>query len=201
MTQQTKAPTTRLPREERERLILDAAAEEFGRQGYGGASLGSIATLAGVSKALVLTYFGSKDELYGACAARAGQNLASRIETVITSELDLTAMAEATLAAIFDGLAARPQDWNVINDRTAPRGTEGAAAARQQRRVIAGQASRGVLALRQLAGMEPDDLEILTAVWMNAVSAVVDWWLRHPDRSAAEMTERCTRVLTTLTQS
>ncbi len=201
MTPQTKAPPARLPREERERLILDAAAEEFGRQGYGGASLGAIAGRAGVSKALVLTYFGSKDELYGACASRAGANVAGRIETVITSPLDLAAMAEATLAAIFDGLADRPHDWNVINDRTAPRGTEGAEAARRQRRVIAGQASRGILALRQLAGMEPDDLEIITAVWMNAVSAVVDWWLRHPDRTAAEMTERCTRVLTTLTRT
>lgn len=196
----TRAPgTSKLPRAEREALLLDAATLEFGTQGYGGASLGAIAARAGVSKALVLTYFGSKDELYGACATRAGENLSSRIEAVITSPLGLQEMAQATLAAIFEGLAGRQHDWNVLNDRTAPGGTPGAEAARAQRRTIAGQASRGVSAVVDLDGLDGDDVEIVTAVWMHAVSAVVDWWLHHPDRTALEMTGRCARVLSVIT--
>ena len=194
----TDRSPAKLPRDQREALLLDAAREEFGAAGYAGASLGAIAARAGVSKALVLTYFGSKDSLYAACASRAGTNLADRIEQVITSPLGPDAMALATLTAIFAGLEGRQQDWNVLNDRTAPSGTAAADALRLQRRTIAEQASRGVASLDRFAGLEADDREILTGIWMSAVTAVVHWWQRHPDRSAAEMAERCGRILATL---
>lgn len=189
----------KLPRDQREALLLDAARDEFGRVGYAGASLGAIAARADVSKALVLTYFGSKDGLYAACVARAAGNLIERIEKVITSPLQPTDMALATLTAIFEGLEGRQQDWNVINDRTAPAGTPGGDAARTQRRAIAEQAARGIGSLERFAGFEPEDLDLLNRIWMNSVTAVVGWWLRHPDRSAAETVERCSRIVAALT--
>ncbi|MCL2581372.1 MAG: TetR/AcrR family transcriptional regulator [Streptosporangiales bacterium] len=191
--------TAKLPRGEREMLLLDAAREEFGALGYGGASLGSIAARAGVSKALIVTYFGSKDGLYAACVERAGGNLRNRIEAVITAALPPAEAVPATLAAIFEGLEGRQQDWHVLNDRTVPSGTAGAAAASVQRRAVAEQASRGVASAEYFQPMEPDDQEIIAAVWMSAVSAVVDWWFRHPDRSVSEMSERCARVLAAIT--
>ncbi len=45
-------------------VILDAAREAFARQGYGGTTIRSIASAAGVDPALVHHYFGSKDELF-----------------------------------------------------------------------------------------------------------------------------------------
>lgn len=180
-------------------LLLDAAREEFGPLGYGGASLGSIAARAGVSKALIVTYFGSKDGLYAACVERAGSNLRNRIEQVITAALPPAEGVPATLAAIFQGLEGRQQDWHVLNDRTVPSGTAGADAANAQRRAIAEQASRGVADTEYFQSMETDDQEIIAAVWMSAVSAVVDWWLRHPGRTAGEMSERCDRILAAIT--
>lgn len=188
----------KLPRDQREALLLDAAREEFGAQGYAGASIGAIAARAGVSKALVLTYFGSKDGLHAACTERAGTNLAARIEEVITSRVDPADMALATLTAIFEGLDGRQQDWNVLNDRTAPSTTDAGRVARDQRRTIAEQATRGIATLDRFAALEKDDRDLLTSIWMSSVSAVVNWWLRHPDRSAAEMAERCGRILATL---
>ncbi|MEU6663031.1 TetR/AcrR family transcriptional regulator [Streptomyces sp. NPDC046821] len=192
--------TSKLPRARREELLLDVATEEFGAVGYAGASLGRIAERAGVSKALVLTYFGSKDGLYAACAGRAGTNLISRIEPVLAAPARPPRdLAQATLAAMFSGLEGRLHDWNVLNDRTVPPGA-GAEVVRRMHRTIAAQASRGVAGLRDLTALQdPDDLAVLTEVWMSAVTAVVNWWLRHPDRSAAEMTARCERVLTAIT--
>jgi hypothetical protein len=40
---------------------------------------------------------------------------------------------------------------------------------------------------------------MLTDIWMNTVTAVVNWWLRHPDQSADEMTRRTQRILTAIT--
>lgn len=192
--------TAKLPREQRELLLLDAAREEFGALGYGGASLGSIAARAGVSKALIVTYFGSKDGLYAACVARAGGNLTSRIERVLSAGLPPAEAVQATLAAIFQGLEGRQQDWHVLNDRTVPAGTAGADAARAQRLAVAGQAARGVANIERFRALQADDREIIAAVWMSAVSAVVDWWLRHPDRTIDEMSQRCARVLAAITQ-
>lgn len=186
--------TVKMPREQRERLILEAAREEFGALGFGGASLGSIAARAGVSKALIVAYFGSKDELYAACADRAGRNLTVRIEQVITTEQKPGTMAQQTLAAIFEALEGRQKDWHVLNDRTVPPGTVGHEAARRQRRTIAEQASRGVANLSQFQTLHPEDREILTAVWMSAVTAVLDWWLRHPHETVDSMMHHCLSV-------
>lgn len=46
------------------RLILDAALEEFSRDGYGGATLDAIARGAGLSKPNLLYYFEGKTEIY-----------------------------------------------------------------------------------------------------------------------------------------
>ena len=188
----------KLPRDQREALLLDAAREEFGAQGYAGASLGAIAARADVSKALVLSYFGSKDGLYAACVERAAANLSARIENVITSPLEPLEMALETLATIIEGLEGRQQDWNVINDRTAPAGTTGGDAGRAHRKAIAAQTARGIAGLERFAGMDTDDLDLLLRVWMNTVSAVVGWWLRHPDRTPAEAVDRCRRLVAAL---
>ena len=55
-------PTTR-------ERIRDAAVVRFARDGFG-ASVRSIATDAGVSPALVIHHFGSKDELHAECDER-----------------------------------------------------------------------------------------------------------------------------------
>jgi AcrR family transcriptional regulator len=53
-----------MPRQEREQWILTAAADEFGESTFVASSMNGIAARAGVSKALVLAYFGSKEDLY-----------------------------------------------------------------------------------------------------------------------------------------
>jgi AcrR family transcriptional regulator len=202
MTATRPTGTPKLRREVREQQVLDAAAAEFGTAGYGAASLAHIADRVGVSKALVLSYFGSKEALYAACVERAGSGLVAAIEEVITTPLAPAQMADATLAAIFTALEGRPHDWNVINDRSLPDGGPGALASLAVRRTIADQAARGVARLADLELVhDHDDLAVLTEIWMSAVTATVNWWLRHPDRSAAEMAARSSRVLATITNS
>lgn len=188
-----------VPRATREQQILDAAVGEFGRLGYAGASLSAVATGAGVSKQLVLGYFGSKDALFAACARRAGDGIADRVDEVLAHGGGALELAEGTLAAIFTALEPRPHDWNVLNDRTPPPGSAAHEAARAARLRIAAQANAGVGSLAEVG--DADDVAILTEVWMSSVSALVAWWLRHPDRSPTEMTARGRRALTALARS
>lgn len=49
---------------EKQRLIMNAAYACFGKSGYKKASIADIATIAGISKASLFQYFGTKKELY-----------------------------------------------------------------------------------------------------------------------------------------
>lgn len=191
--------TKGVPRAQREQLILDAATEEFGQDGYAGAALSAVAARAGVSKPMVLSYFGSKDGLYVACIERAGVNLIDRIEQVLAAGGAPLDMARDTLAAIFTALRPRPHDWNVVNDRTVPPGSAAHEAARRIRGTIADQAARGVARLADLRALDDaDDLAVLADIWMSAVTAMVNWWLNHPDSTAEDMTRRSERILTAI---
>ncbi|WP_245694754.1 TetR/AcrR family transcriptional regulator [Streptomyces abyssalis] len=59
-----------MPREVRERQMLDAAVAGFARHGYQAASMDDIAEEAGVSKPLVYLYLKSKEDLFTACIRR-----------------------------------------------------------------------------------------------------------------------------------
>lgn len=196
----TTVGTKRVPRPEREQQILDVAAAEIGRVGFAGLSMAEVAVRAGVSKPLVYGYFGTKDGLYAACVRRAGDVLAAHIEDAIAdAEVPITVMAERTLEAIFTALQPRPHDWNVIFDRSLPPEGEAADAARVVRRRIAGQAAAGASSV--LAGdnsLDRLDVSALTEVWMGLVTALVNWWLRHPRQTPAQMTERCRRLIATV---
>jgi len=58
------SPTTRRPRGEARRLLLDAARELFARQDYRGTTTREIAEAAGVTEYLLFRHFGSKAGLF-----------------------------------------------------------------------------------------------------------------------------------------
>lgn len=78
MSADAPQPVTRrrLPRAQREQLILDEADRTFAERGYHASSMEDIAAGAGVTKPVVYAYFGSKDGLYLAALERAGERLA-----------------------------------------------------------------------------------------------------------------------------
>ena len=66
MTVEERRRVKRLPREVRERQILDAAVRVFSEQGYHDASMDEISDVAGVSKPMIYAYLGSKEDLFAA---------------------------------------------------------------------------------------------------------------------------------------
>jgi hypothetical protein len=38
----------------------------------------------------------------------------------------------------------------------------------------------------------------MTAVWLGIVDSLMNWWMDHPEESAAAMMQRCVRLLTAL---
>jgi AcrR family transcriptional regulator len=62
--------TKRLPRAVREQQMLDAAVQMFSLNGYHETSMDVIAAEAKISKPMLYLYYGSKEELFGACLNR-----------------------------------------------------------------------------------------------------------------------------------
>ncbi|MBJ8344852.1 TetR/AcrR family transcriptional regulator [Antrihabitans sp. YC2-6] len=193
------AGTKGVPRGEREQQILDVAAAEFASRGFTGASMASIAERAGISKPLIYSYFGSRDQLHLACIRRAGEPL---VAAVAAAQTDVPAGARAarTMAAIFAALAEHRFDWAVLYDPTLPSDTISGAAAHDYRKALNGMGAAGateVLAAEQ--NTDPDDRSLLTHIWFGTVSAVVRWWQDHPEHTADDMAKRCERIFSALT--
>ncbi|WP_298807226.1 TetR/AcrR family transcriptional regulator, partial [uncultured Gordonia sp.] len=62
--------TKRLPRAVREQQMLDAAVRVFADHGFRDTSMDAIAAEAEISKPMLYLYYGSKEELFGACMSR-----------------------------------------------------------------------------------------------------------------------------------
>jgi AcrR family transcriptional regulator len=105
----------RMPREVRERQMLDAAVVGFARHGYQAASMDDIAEEAGVSKPLVYLYLKSKEDLFTACIRR---ERAALVEAVRGGTGQRHGRAEQELwkglCAFFAHTAARPDGWSVL---------------------------------------------------------------------------------------
>ena len=96
--------THRNPRS-RERLLL-AARTEFARHGRAGARTDRIAARAAVNKQLIHYYFETKDGLYAAVLAQAGQELADALSRAPLVGLTAVERLRRLVRGQFDFLAA-----------------------------------------------------------------------------------------------
>lgn len=76
--------TKRLPRAVREQQMLDAAVQMFSVNGYHETSMDTIAAEAQISKPMLYLYYGSKEDLFGACLDRE----LSRFIDVVRADID-----------------------------------------------------------------------------------------------------------------
>jgi len=101
------------------------------------------------------------------------------------------------LKAVFTALDGRPCDWNVIFDASLSEGSVAHATAMKYRRDLLELATIGISSSYG-SRLDEMDLSSLVYVWAATVGAFVEWWLNHPEQTAAEMSERSTRVLNSL---
>ncbi|MFE5484648.1 TetR/AcrR family transcriptional regulator [Streptomyces sp. NPDC056527] len=190
--------TKGMPRKDRELLILDAAAEEFGTKGYVRGSTAVVAARAGISKPMIYEYFGSKDGLYLACLERAGSRLVAAVASAQDGSDDI-ARAARTMEAIFRALESRLHDWELVYDTTVAADTDLHAAATAYRRELNGMGAIGVAEiLGSSQAADPLDADLVTHLWYGTVTSAVGWWRHHPEQTADQMTARFQRVFTAL---
>src|SRR3954463_11275546 len=104
----------RLPRESRERKMLEAATRMFARRGYHPASMAELRSRAHISKPMLYAYFDSKEGLCRACIRQARR----RLYESINSGADAGAAPDEQLwlgiVAFFRFVEERPDAWAVL---------------------------------------------------------------------------------------
>lgn len=192
--------TRGVPRAERRAEILDAATELFGLHGHAHVSVAAIAEAAGVSKALVLSHFGGKDDLYLACAVSVAARVQPRIADVVNTSLPGFPMALDTLHATFASLRERPRDWRVLHDPTLAPDSDLQHRVTEALAPYTGLGRTGVAALMARDGQhhDPLDLEALVHLWAAVVASAMDWWFTHPDETPDTLTARFSRLVASL---
>jgi len=106
--------TKRLPRAVREQQMLDAAVQMFSVNGYHETSMDAIAAAAEISKPMLYLYYGSKEELFGACLSRE----LSRFVEAVRADIDLKQspheLLRRTILSVLHYIDANRASWIVL---------------------------------------------------------------------------------------
>ena len=113
-------PVAKSPRTDRGRrtlrLILDAAAAEFGERGFQGASISRITARAGVALGSFYTYFDSKDAVFRALVADMSARVADAVRPHVEGASDGLAGEGAGLAAFLDFVRTHKEIYRIIDE-------------------------------------------------------------------------------------
>lgn len=89
--------------------ILDAAYEEFTEKGFDGSRMQSIASRAGINKALLHYYYRSKDKLFDKVFERTTQELPNYIEMIVSTDMDFEQKVRIIIEKYIDFIYQHPQ--------------------------------------------------------------------------------------------
>lgn len=189
---QPRPRSRRLPREVRERQILDAAVEVFAAHGFHTASMDEISETAGISKPMLYAYLGAKDELFVACIRREATRLIEEIGTAVQAGLRPEEQLWRGLRVFFEYVQRNQAAWTVLHRQANAQGEPFVSELVEWRERAMGLIAQ--LLARATADsaqpMQPEQVEPFAAALVGACEALVDWWFEHPDHTADGMAMR-----------
>ena len=108
------ASNKRVPRAVREQQMLDAAVQMFSMNGYHETSMDSIAAAAAISKPMLYLYYGSKEELFGACLDRELTRFVDAVRTGVDFGQPPKDLLRNTLRSVLRYIDANRASWIVM---------------------------------------------------------------------------------------
>jgi AcrR family transcriptional regulator len=106
--------TKRLPRAVREQQMLDAAVQMFSVNGYHETSMDTIAAEAQISKPMLYLYYGSKEDLFGACLNREMSRFIGVVRADIDFEQSPKDMLRNIIVSFLRFIDANRASWIVM---------------------------------------------------------------------------------------
>jgi len=106
--------TKRLPRAVREQQMLDAAVQIFSVNGYHETSMDAIAAEAQISKPMLYLYYGSKEELFGACLDRELSRFVDAVRTNIDFDEAPKELLRSAVLSFLKYIDTNRSSWMVL---------------------------------------------------------------------------------------
>jgi AcrR family transcriptional regulator len=106
--------TKRLPRAVREQQMLDAAVQMFSVNGYHETSMDAIAAQAEISKPMLYLYYGSKEELFGACLNRELGRFVEKVRADIDFTQNPKTLLRNAVVSFLSYIDANRSSWMVL---------------------------------------------------------------------------------------
>ncbi len=103
-----------MPRAVREQQMLDAAVQMFSINGYHETSMDAIAAEAQISKPMLYLYYGSKEDLFGACLDRELNRFVDEVRGKIDFTLSPKDMLSNAVRAFLGYIDAHRASWIVL---------------------------------------------------------------------------------------
>lgn len=182
--------TRQVPRAVRQEQMLSVAGEVFAERGFHAASMDEIAERADISKPMLYAYFASKEGLYSAYTARAGEDLLAAMDAVVDPGLEPGEQVLASMTAFLGFVEEHREGWAVLQ-RELSAGGAGAMAA-DVARVRAAIVRR--MAALLATDLEPPLADALAHGFVGAGESIATWWLDHPEATREEMAARIMEI-------
>ena len=164
----------RVPREVRERQIVELAEQLFSERGYQGSSMDELARRAGVTKPVVYELFGSKDGLFRTCLERSAERLAKVVAEAVRAESEPEARVRAGGLAFLRFAADNRVAWELMMEG---RFSDAAVEVRRRQAALVHE----LLLEKAPAEVDPRELELAAHAVNSAYEGVAHWMWEHPD--------------------
>jgi AcrR family transcriptional regulator len=164
----------RVPREIRERQIVELAEGLFSERGYQGASMDELARRAGVTKPVVYELFGSKDGLFRACLERSAERLATLVAEAVRAESEPEARVRAGGLAFLRFASDNRVAWELMMEA---RFSDAAIEVRRRQAALVHE----LLLEKAPPDADPRELELAAHAVNSAYEGVAHWMWEHPD--------------------
>lgn len=191
----------RLPREVRERQILDAAVTVFAEHGYHAASMDEVSATAGISKPMIYSYLGSKEDLFAACIRREVTRLLESIVASARPGLPPDQQLWLGVLAFFEFVGDNAASWQIVHRQSSVQGGPFA----DEHREMRARAIELISTLLITAASKSEQAEVgetakltgesLAAALVGAGESLADWWLEHPEETAERLAQRMMNVV------
>lgn len=170
----------RLPAAERVQQLLDTAEGLFTEYGYDGVSVDDVARAAGVTRPVVYHHFSSKDDIFLACAVRAGKAFEERINDGLAEAGD--SIEDRIVAGgrpYFDMVEQDPRRWALLFTTSA--NLSGGTLADRLSELHRAHVEHIAAWARPYAGSLGEDDVMVFAYAVSGIGEQLGrWWLRNP---------------------
>jgi AcrR family transcriptional regulator len=195
----TRERKRRIPAAARRELIVEAALAEFAERGYEAASIGRIATAAGITRSVLYDHFPSKHALFVDLLRSQQADLVEFMRVEIVSDAPLRERLRATCDAFFTFAEERPRAWRLLFPSHPPVDPAVVSEYRRSRSQSNRLLAQAWSADARRTGVDPRSGagRAIFAMHMEALHGAARWWQTHPEVTRQELVTAAMAVLWT----